>query len=414
MNARRKSLSASDGCACNGRLPHLRVQRLVGQVIRHKHLRNQQGQHHSGVCVDLHRLGAGTNLAPRHRLVRTCTRVGSVELLSGSNQDRVVSSVAHQVRVANVVLHHAAAQDEHARVLRRRGFSVHQTHVRHQIQLRRRQLRSLPLLVELVERLANPTIHQRRGVNRQVVDGRPRNAARVQAPLVQRSAHHLHERRRREHEVGGGLRLCGLGLGLQDFNDKGDNGVARLRLLHGQVALRGGAGCGAAVACAHRHVLGVQRTQDVEVDAAAGRDDDVDHAVPAEEVDGLARPGKEQRRRGAEEDLRAHAAGLLVGDLAVLARGVEGNLVVAHAPRQHRLKFFEGNADVGGLVAHGLVRADDVLQRRPDQLRSFHDHRIRGDLVRRHQNRLNSARRRRCVRHGKVWFGLSSNEVQIL
>lgn len=79
-----------------------------------KRLRDQEGEDETGVRNDLDSLGGALDLAPADALVRSGTRVTAVELLRGVHVHRVVGAVAHQVRVERVVLHHTAAQHDHA------------------------------------------------------------------------------------------------------------------------------------------------------------------------------------------------------------------------------------------------------------------------------------------------------------
>eukprot|EP00965_Chrysotila_dentata_P127398 4213120-Pleurochrysis_carterae.AAC.2 len=48
-----------------------------------------------------------------HRLVRLGARVGAVKLLPRVHKDGVVCPVAHQIRVADVVLHQTASTNQH-------------------------------------------------------------------------------------------------------------------------------------------------------------------------------------------------------------------------------------------------------------------------------------------------------------
>lgn len=77
-----------------------------------------------GLCVHLHAVAVHLDLAPADRLVRSCTRVASVELLGRVDVHGALCAVAHQVGIRNVMLDDATAQYDHPRPLGPHGNGV--------------------------------------------------------------------------------------------------------------------------------------------------------------------------------------------------------------------------------------------------------------------------------------------------
>jgi len=75
--------------------------------------RDKQWKDEAGFAVDLHWLRLLPYLSPADGLIRPRPTVRTVELLRSVNEHAVVRPVPHQVRVADVVLHQTAAQDDH-------------------------------------------------------------------------------------------------------------------------------------------------------------------------------------------------------------------------------------------------------------------------------------------------------------
>mmetsp|Transcript_63208 Transcript_63208/g.150744 ORF Transcript_63208/g.150744 Transcript_63208/m.150744 type:complete len:312 (-) Transcript_63208:353-1288(-) len=76
-----------------------------------KHLRNQEWHYHGSIGVDLHRLGVDADLAPTSSLIRSCTTVTSIKLLSCVNEDRKVCAIPHEVGIHAMVLHKSSSKD---------------------------------------------------------------------------------------------------------------------------------------------------------------------------------------------------------------------------------------------------------------------------------------------------------------
>ncbi|KAB8342790.1 hypothetical protein FH972_022388 [Carpinus fangiana] len=79
---------------------------------------NQRPHHRRlGVHLDvLAAIGSALHFAPADRLVRPGARIATIKLIRGVHKYCVLSTVAHQIRIGNVVLDDATAQDDDARV----------------------------------------------------------------------------------------------------------------------------------------------------------------------------------------------------------------------------------------------------------------------------------------------------------
>ena len=85
---------------------------------------DDQRECYRGLGVHLDAVAVHLDLPPADRLVRPRACIAAVELLRRVDVHGTLGAVAHQVRVGDVVLDDAAAQDDHARPLRTHGDGV--------------------------------------------------------------------------------------------------------------------------------------------------------------------------------------------------------------------------------------------------------------------------------------------------
>lgn len=74
-------------------------------------------EYDGGIGVHLDWLRRELDLAPRDGFVGPSARVAAIELLARVDEDRVVGAIAHQIGIADVMLHDTTAQDDHAGLL---------------------------------------------------------------------------------------------------------------------------------------------------------------------------------------------------------------------------------------------------------------------------------------------------------
>mmetsp|Transcript_9402 Transcript_9402/g.24335 ORF Transcript_9402/g.24335 Transcript_9402/m.24335 type:complete len:310 (+) Transcript_9402:40-969(+) len=117
---------------CNLCWPHLC--RLCGYLLIDEGARDKQRQHQCGVSVHLDRLRRGLDLAPRHSLIGLCTRIGTVKLLARVHKDGIVSAIAHQIRIANMVFDEPTTENDHARASRVHCRVVYRADVRRNVE----------------------------------------------------------------------------------------------------------------------------------------------------------------------------------------------------------------------------------------------------------------------------------------
>lgn len=79
---------------------------------------HDEREHYRRLCVHLHAVPVKPDLPPADGLVRPRPCVASIKLLRRVDVNGALGSIAHQVRVGDVVLHQSAAQYNHARPLR--------------------------------------------------------------------------------------------------------------------------------------------------------------------------------------------------------------------------------------------------------------------------------------------------------
>lgn len=74
-------------------------------------LRDNQREHKGSFSVDLHGMSINADLSPGNGLLRSSTSVTSIELLSSIDVHGEVGAVAHEVGIADMVLHHSSSDD---------------------------------------------------------------------------------------------------------------------------------------------------------------------------------------------------------------------------------------------------------------------------------------------------------------
>jgi hypothetical protein len=117
---------------------------------------DDEGEHERRVRVHLDGLSINFDLAPRHSLVRTSSRIGAIKFLSSVDVHRVVCSVALCIRsrqsgsrewrggtneehaVGDLVLADSSAEDDHACLFTLDGHVVQSSDVGHDVDDERR------------------------------------------------------------------------------------------------------------------------------------------------------------------------------------------------------------------------------------------------------------------------------------
>ncbi|GIX63458.1 actin, putative [Babesia caballi] len=147
-------------------------------LVLFEHAGDEQREDQRDVGVHLDGVRVGLDLAPGDGLVRVRAGVRAVVLLRRRDVHGVVGAVAHQVRVAHVVLRQAAAQDDDARLAAVDRDVVHSAYVAHHVDPQRGGLAAAPRLQPLLEGAV-------------VVVGDEEVADAVEAALAHRGAVHV-------------------------------------------------------------------------------------------------------------------------------------------------------------------------------------------------------------------------------
>ncbi len=327
-------------------------------------LRDQEREDERGLAIDLHRARVQTNLGPREGLVGLGARVRAIERLTGVDKHAKVDSVAHAVRIQDVMLGRGAAQNDRARVHREQAHQVHALDVLDQVELEARVRERMK-----EQGVADGSVGHGRTKHRNVV---------LVAPVVDRLfivdllAHALDELRRRP--VGALLPLLNQAL-VQDLQQpRLEQTVVVVRHEHVADAVE------AVLARLHSVVLVVAQVgrlhalHKVLLDAASGCHDTIDHVVLDQVEDALAHTARDHVRRVAEKDGAVgalHARVVRVLREHVLVEVLEGARGGRHVrvleidgrelARDHLVDLLDGLREARRLEARGAERLEDLL-----------------------------------------------------
>lgn len=150
--------------------------------------RHDQRKYDRRLSVHLDAVAIHPNLSPAYRLVRPRSCVAPVKLLRRVDIHCAFRAVAHQVRIRDVMLHNAAAQDDHPRALRPDGDGVDLADVLDNVyaQLLRARLERVE-----VQHVAQGAVRQRRAKDGDVVFPRPVIYRALVVDLLTKAVDHL-------------------------------------------------------------------------------------------------------------------------------------------------------------------------------------------------------------------------------
>eukprot|EP00760_Papus_ankaliazontas_P034450 PhM_4_TR7202/c0_g1_i1/m.51394 len=299
---------------------------LCRERVRDEDLRHQHRHHNGSVSVYFDVLGLTGDLAPRDGFLRARATVAAVVLLSRVDVHGVVRAVSHEVGIARVVLNDTTAENEHARAPRLHGPAVDAADVLHEVDDELGHFVGQDLGERAVGEgwdvdgdavLRRPV---REGID--VVDGRAQQGGDL------RWSHHVAAR------------------GFDGFPHNGyEFATAPLTEL-GQV---GGVGV-------------PERAGNVNLNAAAGRDEHVHLVVSGEEGQGIANDSADHGAREGNEER---------GDGERVVRVVVFTLLGDVAPRLHLFEDRHSLAEIGGLEARRGVRLQHGIRRRDHRTRDW-------------------------------------------
>lgn len=233
-------------------------------------------------------VGTSLDLPPTDRLVRPRAGIAAVKLLRRIDIHRALGPVPHQTRIRNMMLHHAAAQNDHAGPLGPNGHGIDGADILHDIdaQLAWRRLESVK-----VEHIAQAPVRQGRAEDGDIVLGRPIADGRLVIDLPAQPADDL--ARRPAHGV---RRVSSILLLVQHGVQDGHDPVfeeAVVGVGHDEVAdaVHALGAQGGAVGGEGAEVGGREALDEVFLDAAGCRDDGGDVSVLSEVAEGFAQAG---------------------------------------------------------------------------------------------------------------------------
>ena len=316
-------------------------------------LRDEQGEHDGGVRVDLHRRRLRSDLPPAHGLVRLGPAVAPVEFLRRVDGHRKVRAVSHEVGVVDVVLGHAAAQDDHARLLgpaHGPRLVVHRPDILHQVHHQPGVLETVK-----VEHVADAPVGERWAVHRDVHLRRPVIHALLVVDLqtepvddLTRGPHHALRVLLLLHNVQHGhdpvLELAVVVVGHQQVADAVEALLTKFGTLEREIP-----------------EVGWRQTLDeVFLDAARGGDQHVDHFVLDEVPELLADAAGDEVRRESQENFGPGRGAVRRVPLVLVGRIVDG--LVAEAPLEHPVHLVHAPPELGRLVPRGHHAIQHLLK----------------------------------------------------